>query len=252
MVSSGLTEREREIVRLLAEDANISVVQLADRLGVSAVTVRSDLNNLAQKGVIVRTRGGATPAFHPNVIVRQNLMVEEKNRIAQAAADLVEDGDTIMIEAGTTTALIAKYLLGKRFVNIVTNSTLIFPFARINPGVHLTVVGGEFRPSTESLVGPVALAQLERFHVRLAFVGTDGFSLDGGLTTHMVDGAEIVRRMSERSDETVLVADSGKHGRIGFVHVLPVTSVARLVSDSGLPDEAVAALQEAGIAVARV
>ena len=252
MVSSGLTEREREIVRLLAEDANVPVAALADRLGVSTVTVRSDLNNLAQKGVIVRTRGGATPAFHPNVIVRQNLMVEEKNRIAHAAANLVEDGDTIMIEAGTTTALIAKYLLGKRFVNIVTNSTLILPFARINPGIHLTVVGGEFRPSTESLVGPVALAQLERFHVRLAFVGTDGFSLTGGLTTHLVEGAEIVRKMSERSNETVLVADSGKHGRIGFVHVLPVGSVSRLVSDTGLPDDACAALQEAGIAVARV
>ncbi|MBN1836020.1 MAG: DeoR/GlpR transcriptional regulator [Spirochaetales bacterium] len=252
MVSSGLTEREREILRLLAEDANTSVAALAERLGVSSVTVRSDLNNLAQKGMILRTRGGATPAFHPNVIVRQNLMVEEKNRIAQAAAELVEDGDTIMIEAGTTTALVAKYLLGKRFVSIVTNSTLIIPFARINPGIHLTVVGGEFRPATESLVGPVALAQLERFHVRLAFVGTDGFSLGGGLTTHLVEGAEIVRKMSERSEETVLVADSGKHGRVGFVQVLPVASVARLVTDAGLPDDAFGALQDAGIAVARV
>jgi len=252
MVSSGLTEREREIVRLLAEDPNVSVGHLSDSLGVSTVTVRSDLNNLAQKGVILRTRGGATPAFHPNVIVRQNLKVEEKNRIAQAAADLVDDGDTVMIEAGTTTALIAKYLLGKRYVNIVTNSTLILPFARINPGIHLTVVGGEFRPATESLVGPVAMAELERFHVRLSFVGTDGFSLEGGLTTHLVEGAEVVRKMAERSDEIVLVADSTKHGRIGFVHVLPVSRLSRLVTDTGLPAEAVAALGDAGIQVSRV
>ena len=252
MVSAGLTEREREIVRRLAEDANISVSRLSEQLGVSAVTVRSDLGNLAQKGVIVRTRGGATPAFHPSVIVRQNLRSEEKNRIAQAAAALVDDGDTIMIEAGTTTALIAQYLLGKRFVNIVTNSTLIVPFARINPGLHLTMVGGEFHPATESLVGPMALGELERFHVRLAFVGTDGFSLEGGLTTHLVDGAEIVRKMAERSDETVLVADSSKYGRIGFVHVLPATRVVRLVTDTGLSAEADAALREAGIAVTRV
>jgi DeoR family galactitol utilization operon repressor len=252
MVSSGLTEREREIVRLLAEDPNVSVGHLSDSLGVSTVTVRSDLNNLAQKGVILRTRGGATPAFHPNVIVRQNLMAEEKNRIAQAAADLVDDGDTVMIEAGTTTALVAKYLLGKRFVNIVTNSALILPFARINPGIHLTVVGGEFRPASESMVGPVAMAELERFHVRLAFVGTDGFSLEGGLTTHLVEGAEVVRKMAERSDEIVLVADSTKHGRIGFVHVLPVTRISRLVTDTGLSAEAVAALGDAGIQVLRV
>jgi DeoR family galactitol utilization operon repressor len=252
MVSSGLTEREREIVRLLAEDPKGSVGHLSDSLGVSTVTVRSDLNNLAQKGVILRTRGGATPAFHPNVIVRQNLMAEEKNRIAQAAADLVDDGDTVMIEAGTTTALVAKYLLGKRFVNIVTNSALILPFARINPGIHLTVVGGEFRPASESMVGPVAMAELERFHVRLAFVGTDGFSLEGGLTTHLVEGAEVVRKMAERSDEIVLVADSTKHGRIGFVHVLPVTRISRLVTDTGLSAEAVAALGDAGIQVLRV
>jgi DeoR family galactitol utilization operon repressor len=252
MVSSGLTEREREIVRLLAEDPNVSVGHLSNSLGVSTVTVRSDLNNLAQKGVILRTRGGATPAFHPNVIVRQNLRMEEKNRIAQAAADLVDDGDTVMIEAGTTTALIAKYLLGKRFVNIVTNSALILPFARINPGIHLTVVGGEFRPATESFVGPVAMAELERFHVRLAFVGTDGFSLEGGLTTHLVEGAEVVRKMAERSEEIVLVADSSKHGRIGFVHVLPVSRLSRLVTDTGLPAEAEAALEDAGIQVSRV
>jgi DeoR family galactitol utilization operon repressor len=239
-------------VRLLAEDPNVSVGHLSDSLGVSTVTVRSDLNNLAQKGVILRTRGGATPAFHPNVIVRQNLRMEEKNRIAQAAADLVDDGDTVMIEAGTTTALIAKYLLGKRFVNIVTNSALILPFARINPGIHLTVVGGEFRPATESFVGPVAMAELERFHVRLAFVGTDGFSLEGGLTTHLVEGAEVVRKMAERSEEIVLVADSSKHGRIGFVHVLPVSRLSRLVTDTGLPAEAEAALEDAGIQVSRV
>ena len=190
------------------------------------------LNSLARKGVVVRTRGGAAPAFHPAIVERQNQRVEEKNRIAQAAAALVEDGDTIMIEAGTTTALIAKYLLGKRFVNIVTNSTLILPFARLNPGIHLTVVGGEFRPATESFVGPVALGELERFHVRLAFVGTDGFSLAGGLTTHLVEGAEIVRKMADRAETTILVADSAKFGRIGFVHVLPVSRLQRLISDA--------------------
>jgi len=249
MVNTNLTERQKEIVRLLAEESGIPVSRLSEQLGVSAVTIRSDLNNLAKKGVVVRTRGGAAPAFHPNVVVRQNLRVEEKNRIAQAAADLVNDGDTIMIEAGTTTALIAKYLLGKRFVNIVTNSSLILPFARLNPGIHLTVVGGEFRPATESFVGPIALLELERFHVRLAFVGTDGFSMDGGLTTNLVEGAEIVRRMAERSERTVLIADSSKFGKIGFVHVLPVHQVKTLITDSELPESTRAELVETGVEV---
>ncbi len=249
MVNTNLTDREKEIVRLLAEDSGISVSQLSEKLSVSAVTIRNDLNNLAQKGVVVRTRGGAAPAFHPNVVVRQNLRVEEKNRIAQTAAAVVNDGDTIMIEAGTTTALIARYLLGKRFVNIVTNSALILPFARLNPGIRLTVVGGEFQAATESFVGPIALGELERFHVRLAFVGTDGFSRQGGLTTHLVEGAAIVRRMAERAEKTILIADSSKFGKIGFVHVLPVNEVQTLITDEGLPAAAEQELREAGIEV---
>jgi DeoR family galactitol utilization operon repressor len=249
MVIAQMSEREKEIVRLLAGDPGISVTHLSELLNVSVVTIRSDLTDLEQKGILVRTRGGAAPAYHPHVLERQSLNVEAKSRIAQAAAAMVNDGDTIMIEAGTTTALVARHLLGKRFVNIVTNSTLILPFARTNPGIHLTVVGGEFRPASESMVGPLALAELERFHVRLAFVGTDGFSLDGGLTTHLVEGAEIVRRMAERSETVVLVADSSKYGKVGFVRVLPVEGVHLLVTDTGLEERAERELAAVGLQV---
>jgi DeoR family galactitol utilization operon repressor len=249
MVIAQMSEREKEIIRLLAGDPGISVTRMSELLNVSVVTIRSDLTDLEQKGVLLRTRGGATPAYHPNVLERQSLNVEAKSRIAQAAAAMVNDGDTIMIEAGTTTALVARHLLGKRFVNIVTNSTLILPFARTNPGIHLTVVGGEFRPASESMVGPLALAELERFHVRLAFVGTDGFSLEGGLTTHLVEGGEIVRRMAERSELVVLVADSSKYGKVGFVRVLPVQGVHRLITDTGLEERAERELAGVGLQV---
>jgi DeoR family galactitol utilization operon repressor len=251
MVNTQISEREKEIVRLLAGDPGISAIRLSEMLNVSVVTIRSDLADLEQKGILVRTRGGAAPAYHPHVLERQSLRREAKSRIAQAAAALVNDGDTIMIEAGTTTALVARHLLGKRFVNIVTNSTLILPFARTNPGIHLTVVGGEFRPASESMVGPLALAELERFHVRLAFVGTDGFSLEGGLTTHLVEGGEIVRRMAERSEQVVLVADSSKSGKVGFVRVLPVQGVHRLITDTDLEDRAERELAGVGLQVFR-
>ncbi len=247
MLNAKLTEREKIIVRLLSQDSAISVSQMSDQLGVSTVTIRSNLNSLARKGIIMRTRGGASPAFHPNVVVRQGLMTPEKNRIARAAAALVDDGDTIMIEAGTTTSLVARYLLGKRDIRIVTNSTLILTFARTNPGIHLTVVGGEFRPATESLVGPLALKELDRFHVRLAIVGTDGLTMNNGLTAHLVEGAEIVRKMAERSETTVLVADSSKYGKRGFVKVLPVTDMDKLIIDKGLSEKALQELDEAGI-----
>ena len=144
------SERETEILSLLTSDPSLSVTKISDLLGVSAVTIRSDLSSLETQGYIVRSRGGARPAFHPEILRRQKTQVEVKNRIARMASSLVSDGDTIMIEAGTTTALIAKYLTGKRNIRIVTNSTLIVPYSRSNPGIHLSVVGGTFRPETEA------------------------------------------------------------------------------------------------------
>ncbi len=232
-----LSDRERRILDILADDAGISVSGLGERLEVSSVTVRSDLKGLAEKGFIVRTKGGAFPAFHPNILERQKSMVEEKKRVAKAAAGLIEDGDNVIIVAGTTAGLIVKYLLGKRDVHIVTNSTMVLPYGRINPSLRITFVGGEFRPSAEAMVGPIALRELEQFHVDKAFVGTDGFSVDHGLTAHLVELAEIVKKTADQAGEIILVADSSKYGKAGFAHILPLSRVGRIVIDDGLKDE---------------
>ena len=251
-MESGLSDRERQILALLAEDASVSVAAVSDKLAVSKVTIRSDLSSLEEKGFLVRTHGGAMPAFHASILERNRTRSEEKNRIARAAAETIEDGDTVMIEAGTTTALIVKYLLGKRDLHIVTNSTLLIPYARMNPQLHLTVVGGEFRPATESLVGPIALRELEEFHVRKAFLGTDGFSLELGSSTHLVEGAEVNKRMALQAEERFLVADSAKYGRAGFVRMLPLTSYSRIITDLAMSDEITGALIETGLVIERV
>ena len=234
---------------MLAEDSEISIADISRALDVSAVTIRSDLSSLEESGYVVRTRGGAFPAFHRDILERRRHRTEEKNRIATMAAGMVRDGDTIMIEAGTTTALVGKYLLGKRDIHVVSTSTLLLPYARYNPSLHLTITGGEFRPLTESFVGPIALRELEQFHVRFAFIGTDGFSLDAGLTTHLVEGAEIVRKMADRADTVVLVADSSKYGRSGFAGVLPVVEVDVLVSDSELERQTIEKIRGVGVDV---
>lgn len=222
---------------------------MSEATSVSAVTVRADLARLEALGLVLRSRGGASPAFHPEILKRQKHRTEAKHRIARRAASLVTDGDTIMIEAGTTTALVARYLAGRRDVRIVTNSALVIPYARANPAVQLTVLGGAFRPETEAFVGPVALAQLDSFHVRLAFVGTDGFTVEHGLSSYFPEAAAVLKRMVENADRTILVADSSKWGRTGFVTITPIASISTLITDTEFPDEGRSRLREAGVEV---
>ncbi len=249
MLYRNTTEREKQILDLVIDAPDTSVTEMSRILDVSAVTVRSTLNSLAEKGLVVRTWGGAMPAFHPSIVERQRSAVEEKGRIAQAAAELVDDHQTLMIEAGTTTALLAHSLLGKQGLRVVSNSTLVLSAMRSNPQIEGCLVGGDFRPSTESLVGPIALGYLKQFHVGTAFVGTDGFSIEGGLSTHLVEGAEIVRAMSAQAERTVVLADSSKFGRRGFVHVLPLEAVDILICDAGLSPEAAGRISDRGVEV---
>ncbi len=242
-----LIDRERTILRFLSERGSLSVSALSKELGVSEVTIRSDLKGLEERGLLSRSRGGAYPALHQGIAERQHQSVEQKARIARAAAELVRDGDTIMIEAGTTTALVVRHLIGKRDVHVVTNSTLVFSYARLNPALQITLTGGEFRRETESMVGPVALRTLAGLNVRLAFVGTDGFSIEKGMTTQLFEGAEIVKAMRRCARETFLVADSTKYGKTGFVNVLPLSEIDGLITDTGLDPAAVSALAEAKV-----
>jgi len=251
-VFARLSGRRKEILRILSEDANATVTEISDRLSVSTVTIRSDLEGLSENGYIIRTRGGAIPAFHQSILDRQRAMAEGKARIAKAAADRVADGDKVMIVAGTTTALIARFLLGRRDVHIVTNSTLLLPYVRINPSLHVTLVGGQFLASGEAIVGPMALRELEQFHVRLAFLGTDGFSLESGFTAHQVDIAEVVKHMAGQADESILCADSSKYGKAGFAHILPLTQISSIITDDGFDLPSKKKLEKQGIQVSCV
>ena len=233
-----LSEREHSILNRLMVQGAVSVADLSSELEVSEVTIRSDLSSLEERGLLSRTHGGALPSIHPHIFQRQNMNIEEKHRIAKAAADLVGDGDAIMIEAGTTTSLLPRYLAGKRDILIITNSIPAFESAKSNPALKITLVGGEFRDSTDSFVGRITLDTIRRFNVRCAFVGTDGFSLKSGITTHLIEGGDVISVMRERAENLVLLADSSKYGKTGVVTILPLSQINTLITDTGLPDAA--------------
>ena len=247
--SYNLTERETQILELFVQDSSISASTLSEMLSVSSVTIRSNLSSLEEKGFLVRTHGGAVSAFHPAVLSRLRNNSEVKKRIAKAASAHIVDGATVMIEAGSTTALIARYILGKRNIHIVTDSTLLLPYVRINPSVSVTLVGGAFHPETESMVGPIALKQLSDFHVDIAFVGGDGFSIEKGLTSNLTESAEVIRYMYDNSQKTILTVDSSKYGRTGFSKALALDKLDLIISDSGLDLSIESDIKEIGVNV---
>ena len=249
---SKLSDRQKEILDVLSEDWGVSVAQISKLLSVSSVTIRNDLDVLADNGFIVRTRGGAIPAINQRILQKQKEFAEQKNRIAKAAAEIIQDGDQIMVSAGTTTALIGKYLIGKQNLKIVTNSIMLLQYARVNPSLDIILLGGEYRPESEALVGPIALRQLEQFHVNIAFLGTDGFSLENGLTANMVELSEVVRQMSVRSERNIFLADSSKFGRAGFAHIQPIANDTAIITDSGLEDDSKILLEENALSVTLV
>ena len=231
-------ERTKYILDRLAREGEVSVAQLASDLGVSPVTVRASLKVLDEQGYLVRTHGGARPTTFRNIHRRQ------KERIARAAADMIYDDDRIMIEAGTTCALIVKYLTGKRGVQVLTNSVLVFANARSNPNLNITLTGGHFRAESESLVGPVAERAINDFNARVAFLGTDGFSVDRGLTTQLVEGGQVGSIMRTRAQETWLLADSSKYGKAGFVTFMGIDQVTGIITDDEIPEESIKELAE--------
>jgi len=251
-MSSSFAERKSIILDLLMEERSVSVSELAKKLNVTVVTARADLAALEEEGLLVRTHGGAVPAQHPKIMERVQAAKGIKGSIAKAAAALIQDGDTVIISAGTTTALIAKYLLGKRGVHIVTNNTLLLAYARTNPQLRVTLIGGEFRPEEEGVVGPMALASLEQFHVSKAFIGIDGASTKQGFTAHFLESADLVRKMADQADEVIVLSDSGKFGKPGFARILPFEGVDALVTDNELTQEFEAELNDASVRVVKV
>ena len=234
---------------LLARDGSLTVAALSREFDVSEVTIRTQLRMLEERGVLKRTRGGAQATAVRHVLEREREHEAEKDRIAAAAAALVRDGDRIMIEAGTTAARIVRHLASNRGVQIVTNSTLVFGFSRHNDNLTVILTGGTFHRESESLIGPVALRAARDFNVRLAFIGTDGFTPQRGLTTQFSEGAEVITAMHAQAEETWLVADSSKYGKAGFVSVLPLAELTGMITDTRLDQQSVAALRETGPSV---
>ncbi len=245
-------ERHRRILDLLREHRVIRVSVLSEALGVSEVTVRRDLETLERKGFLERTHGGAVLTHRlraePAYGEARSANPDQKRLVGRAAAGLVERGDTVYLNGGTTTLQVFRHLRTPG-VTVITNHVGA-ALEAVEHDVELLLVGGHFRAPSNSVVGPFATDALRRTHATKAFLGVEGISPASGLTTPVAAEAEIAKVMIEQTRGAVIVvADASKIGTVADYVVAPLDRVDVLVVDDGLRDELRGQVEEAGVEV---
>lgn len=244
-------DRRSEIIRYLQKHQRASTRSLSEHFQVSEVTIRHDLNTLEQQGWLARVHGGAeiTPRLQDEqpFAERQILHLPEKVRIAQAAAALVQPGDTIVLDSSTTVYQFALQLKELTDLRVVTNNLQIVSALSPWPGIEVVVIGGVVRNETASVVGPFAAEMMASLHARQGFFGAAGLSLERGLTDADIREVEVKRAMVKAVDQVNVLVDASKFAQQAFLTFAPLADVDQLFTDDQVPPEYVTACQESGI-----
>lgn len=246
-------ERQRAIMSRVQQQGKITVEEMTVIFGVSPPTIRADLSRLEESGLLRRTHGGAIavgntlyePPYAERAVLRQN----EKRAIADAAAGMVQEGETVLLDAGTTCHEIALRLKEFRRLTIVTNSLASAQALAENEGLEVMLVGGIVQPNRRAALGALAVRFLEPIQCDRAFVAVSGVDTAAGLTVVDFDAAEVKRKMLEKGKQAIIVADSSKIGQVAFACVAPLSAVHLLLTDSGITPEDRTALESAGLSV---
>jgi DeoR family transcriptional regulator of aga operon len=250
--------RRERIAALVEEQGFVRVTDLHDRFGISEVTLRADLDALADAAVLQRIHGGAIAATGPRAPEQPFEKVflagaEQKGAIGRAAADLVQSGQAVVLDVGTTTTAIANALVARadlQDVVVITNAlNIAVAFEAVIPRFTVIVSGGTLRPLQHSLVDPLAGAVLDHIHADLAFIGCSGIDADAGITNVNLPEADVKRRMLNSASRSIVVADGSKLGLTYHSRVAPLSAVGALITDGGAAPEEVAKLERAGLAV---
>lgn len=242
-------ERQERILKRLGSDVAVRISALAEAFAVTTETIRRDLDELSERGLLARTYGGAAVrslSREPGVQLRSQALVDERQRIAEAAAALVEPGDVLMIDAGSTVAHFAAALAQAALeITVITNSLAVARALGQAETIAILVCPGDFRMTEEAVFGPETLAFLDRYHADIAFMGAGGVSAFE-VTDADASGAWIKRKMIARAARSVLLADRTKMGGMQFSTVCPLSDIDDIITDAPVSDDMAAALREAG------
>lgn len=249
-------ERKQKILEYLQEHSRASVHELGQIFRVSESTIRRDLQELEDARLLKRTHGGAmcleNANFEPAFVEKEDKLRKEKEEIAKKAAEFIQDGDTLVIDSGTTTAYLAQEI--KRFSNlkIVTNSIILAQKLQGIEGIEVIIVGGTLRQNTLSMVGPLADRSLDTLRVDKAFIATNGLDVKDGLTTPNLSEAMTKAKMLEIAQQVILLADHTKIGKVAFAKFADLSDIDVCIIDDKAPQDVMEKLKEAGIRICMV
>jgi len=246
-------DRRRQIFELIREEGSARVSQLSKTFSVSDPTIRSDLEKLESQGLVIRDHGGAYLRGIDALVRSQTLHhgenAEQKGRIGRKAAEWVKDYDTLILDSGSTVTELARNLLDRRGLHIVTNALNIALIVGSVPSFTVIITGGEFKAPTLSLTGENAAAVFKNVFVDKLFLATAGITLEAGLTYPGFSDLPVKRAMIRAAREVYLLADSSKIGRKSFATLGRLSAVHVLITDSGIDRSARQRLEASGIEV---
>ena len=235
-------ERQEEIVRLLRTKDRLTVPQLCEHFQVSAATIRNDIRKLAAEKKLKRISGGIIPfqkvGFEVSAASKAELNSHLKMKIAAKAAEFVKDGDTIILDAGTTTLELAKCLSDKKNLTIVINDLSIALYLEQNSTANIILLSGFLRRGQQCTVGPWATASLSSLNVDTAFITTNSFSFTKGFMTPDIQQAELKKAYIAASLQTIIMFDSSKVRKISFISFAQLENIDKLITDSNMDDAA--------------
>ena len=251
-------ERRNRILEELRQQSRVGIRECAEKYGVTEVSIRGDLEYLEKKGLLIRVKGGAiSRAF---IADEDELPIESKSRehsqekraIGKKAASLIREGETIILDSGTTTLEVAKCLGKFKELTIITNGVNIAMELAKHPQLSVIMLGGYMRSQSLSITGMNAESTLKDYFVDKLFLGVDSISFDKGLSTPSAEEASINRTMIECTKEVIAVFDSSKWGRRSFAHICEPSALGTVVTDDKISQEEIMRLSQAGVRIITV
>ncbi|MCC7350171.1 MAG: DeoR/GlpR transcriptional regulator [Phycisphaerales bacterium] len=251
----NLNARQLQITELVHSDGELSVDRLAERFGVSGMTIRRDLQALAEEGKIVRTHGGAVAtqqvSFEFQFLSRVRENEPAKHAIATAAAELVREGESVMLDSGTTTLALAQQLRQRQSLTVITTSLPIAAALQDRGQIQVLLLGGYLRRGTPDLAGALTESNLEGLRADVAFVGADGIDLKGVVYNESLEIARMLTRMVTAAKRVYVVADASKLGRTALARFGEAQRWQGLITAGEADRNVYQSLRRAGVAVMR-